>query len=57
MGGTRRHDVPRAKGSLAEETWSAAALPKTTRPRMPRALGRAQWAGFGDSAGPSQRPL
>lgn len=57
MGRRRRHDVPRAKGSLEEETWRAAALPKTTRPRMPRALGRTHWAGFGESADPSKRPL
>lgn len=57
MRGTRRHYVPGAKGSLGEETWRAAALPKTTSPRMPRALGRARWARFDESAGPSKRPL
>lgn len=57
MRGTRRHYVPGAKGSLGEETWRAAALPKTTSPRMPRALGRARWARFDESAGPSERPL
>lgn len=60
--GWEERDVTTSRGrkaapSLAEETWRAAALPKTTRPRMPRGLGRARWAGFGESAAPSKRRL